>query len=134
MSNQHLYFRPITSETLHCFNFTKEILFDVVVFDDASGLRGWFVTCTLSSRFRGTVFDPEFLELVLINGNANSLLQASERYVVLPGKHTDKRDKLSLLSVKSRILNNPVSTIQHKLVIRKGEIYLAENVRAGSPL
>ena len=43
-------------------------------------------------------------------------------------EHTDKLDRLSLLSAKAKISSNPDTDIQCELTQSEGEFYLAENV------
>jgi len=74
MADQHLDLRPVTSEALNFADGVEEIRADTVILEDTSGLRSFFVKSRIpsGSGVGGTIFDVEFLQLILIDGNARN--------------------------------------------------------------
>jgi len=116
MTDQHLDLRPVTPEAFHFADGFEEICVDIVVPDDTSGFGSWFVKSGILSGnvVGGVILNAELLQLVWVDGNTRGGLQSTE---LLRGysEHTDKRDKLSLLFAKSKLLGNPDTGAQHRL-------------------
>ena len=64
MADQHLDLRSVTPEALHFADGIEEVLVDVVVLDDSSGLGDRFITPRLLCI--GTVLQVKLLELLSI--------------------------------------------------------------------
>ena len=77
VTDQHLNLCSVTSEALHFADFVEEIRVDIVVLDHTSRLGNLFLMSYLLSGggVWGIIFDAEFLQLVLIDGNTRNDLQ-----------------------------------------------------------
>lgn len=76
MADQHFNLRSVASQALHFSDGVEEIQVNVVVLDDTPGLGDIFIMLyVLSVSVRGEVFYSELLELVLVNGYTNNVLQ-----------------------------------------------------------
>ena len=77
MTDQHLNLCSVTSEALHFADFVEEIHVDIVILDHTSRLENLFLMSYLLSGGGtwDTIFDAEFLQLVLIDGNTKNDLQ-----------------------------------------------------------
>ena len=64
MADQHLDLRSVTPEALHFADGIEDVLVDVVVFNDSSGLGDRFVTPSLLCI--GTILQVKLLELLSI--------------------------------------------------------------------
>ena len=85
MADQHLDLRSVASEAFDFVDGVEEVLVNVVVLDDASGSRSFLVMWhLLRTRVGDTVFNPEFLQLVLVDWNAKTGLQHNKPNGDLP--------------------------------------------------